>query len=251
RRDAAEPRLRRTAHRPHPRLAPRAARARPHAARIVVPERARRPRGHPDRPPRARLLRVSLGGDRPHLPLRDAGARHRHVLDGLAPRRRLARGDGGRRRGGLPPPGARIRRDVAVRLCPRAAHDLPRAEGDGRRVLAPHLGRADAREHPDRGCLPRAGGLLVAGDPRTRLAERAPRRGGGEVTRLDGRTALVGVTGGIACYKSCEIVRLLVGAGAQVRVVMTAAAREFVTPLTLQTLSGHPVATDTFDLTQE
>ena len=71
------------------------------------------------------------------------------------------------------------------------------------------------------------------------------------MTRLDGRTVLVGVTGGIACYKACEIVRLLVGAGAKVSVVMTAAAREFVTPLTLQTLSGQPVATDTFDLGQE
>jgi phosphopantothenoylcysteine decarboxylase / phosphopantothenate---cysteine ligase len=68
---------------------------------------------------------------------------------------------------------------------------------------------------------------------------------------LEGRTVVVGVTGGIACYKACEVVRLLVAAGAEVRVVMTAAAREFVTPLTLQTLSGHPVATDTFSLTQE
>ena len=71
------------------------------------------------------------------------------------------------------------------------------------------------------------------------------------MTRLDGRTVLVGVTGGIACYKACEVVRLLVGAGAKVSVVMTAGARAFVTPLTLQTLSGQPVATDTFDLGQE
>src|SRR5215468_5868137 len=69
--------------------------------------------------------------------------------------------------------------------------------------------------------------------------------------RLDGRTVLVGVTGGIACYKACEVVRLLVGRGARVRVVMTAGAQQFVTPLTLQTLSGQPVATDTFSLTQE
>ena len=68
---------------------------------------------------------------------------------------------------------------------------------------------------------------------------------------LQGRRVVVGLTGGIACYKACEIVRLLVGAGAEVRVVMTAGAREFVTPLTLQTLSGHPVATDTFSLTEE
>ncbi|MCW5891851.1 MAG: bifunctional phosphopantothenoylcysteine decarboxylase/phosphopantothenate--cysteine ligase CoaBC [bacterium] len=62
---------------------------------------------------------------------------------------------------------------------------------------------------------------------------------------------MVALTGGIACYKACEVVRLLVQAGAETRVIMTAGAREFVTPLTLQTLSGHPVATDTFDLGQE
>jgi len=71
------------------------------------------------------------------------------------------------------------------------------------------------------------------------------------MTRLDGRTVLVGLSGGIACYKACEVVRLLVGAGAKVPVVMTAGAREFVTPLTLQTLSGQPVGTDTFDRGQE
>lgn len=71
------------------------------------------------------------------------------------------------------------------------------------------------------------------------------------MTRLEGRTVMVGVTGGIACYKACEVVRLLAGAGAKVPVVMTAGAREFVTPLTFQTLSGQPVATDTFDLGQE
>ena len=69
--------------------------------------------------------------------------------------------------------------------------------------------------------------------------------------RLDGRTVVLGLSGGIACYKACEVVRLLVGAGARVRVVMTAGAQQFVTPLTLQTLSGEPVSTDTFDLTQE
>ena len=69
--------------------------------------------------------------------------------------------------------------------------------------------------------------------------------------RLDGKTVLLGMSGGIACYKACEIVRLLVARGARVPVVMTAGAQQFVTPLTLQTLSGHPVATDTFSLTQE
>jgi phosphopantothenoylcysteine decarboxylase / phosphopantothenate---cysteine ligase len=64
-------------------------------------------------------------------------------------------------------------------------------------------------------------------------------------------TAVLGVTGGIACYKAVELVRLLVKDGFAVRVIMTHGAREFVTPLTFQTLSGNPVATDTFDLTQE
>src|SRR3970040_1634013 len=64
-------------------------------------------------------------------------------------------------------------------------------------------------------------------------------------------TAVVSVTGGIACYKAVELVRLLVKDGFAVRVIMTHRAREFVTPLTFQTLSGNPVATDTFDLTQE
>ena len=57
---------------------------------------------------------------------------------------------------------------------------------------------------------------------------------------------LVGVTGGIAAYKACEVVRLLVKEGARVRVIMTAAARRFVTPLTFETLSGRPVGVDLF-----
>lgn len=69
--------------------------------------------------------------------------------------------------------------------------------------------------------------------------------------RLEGKTILVGMTGGIACYKGAELVRSLSRAGAQVRVMMSAGAQQFITPLTLQTLSGHPVGTDTFDLTQE
>ena len=52
------------------------------------------------------------------------------------------------------------------------------------------------------------------------------------------------VTGGIAAYKSCSLTRLLVQAGFSVRVAMTEAAQHFVTPMTFQVLSGHPVATD-------
>ena len=65
------------------------------------------------------------------------------------------------------------------------------------------------------------------------------------------RIIVLGVTGGIACYKAVELVRLLVKAEFKVRVIMTRGAMEFVTPLTFQTLSGHPVATEIFDLTQE
>lgn len=68
---------------------------------------------------------------------------------------------------------------------------------------------------------------------------------------LDGKTIVVGVSGGIACYKAAELVRALSRAGAEVRVILTAAAEEFITPLTMQTLSGHPVGRSTFDLTRE
>lgn len=68
---------------------------------------------------------------------------------------------------------------------------------------------------------------------------------------LHGKQIVLGVTGGIAAYKAAEIIRLLVKAQANVRVIMTKNAQEFITPLTLQTLSGNPVSTETFDLTQE
>lgn len=64
-------------------------------------------------------------------------------------------------------------------------------------------------------------------------------------------TVVIGVGGGIACYKIVELVRLLVKDAFVVQVIMTRGAMEFVTPLTFQTLSGRPVATETFNLTQE
>lgn len=64
-------------------------------------------------------------------------------------------------------------------------------------------------------------------------------------------TVVLGVTGGIACYKAVDLVRLLVQDGFAVQVIMSRGAMEFVTPLTFQTLSGRPVASETFDLTQE
>ncbi len=71
------------------------------------------------------------------------------------------------------------------------------------------------------------------------------------MTYLNGKTVLLGVTGGIAVYKAVELLRLLTKAGADVHVVMTKAATEFVTPLTFQTLSGNPVHTELFNLIQE
>ncbi|MEH6387938.1 MULTISPECIES: bifunctional phosphopantothenoylcysteine decarboxylase/phosphopantothenate--cysteine ligase CoaBC [Pseudomonas] len=65
--------------------------------------------------------------------------------------------------------------------------------------------------------------------------------------RLFNKQVVLGVSGGIAAYKSAELVRRLRDAGAEVRVVMTEAAREFITPLTLQALSGHPVHGDLLD----
>ena len=61
---------------------------------------------------------------------------------------------------------------------------------------------------------------------------------------LKNRRILLGICGGIAAYKSAELVRLLVKSGAEVRVIMTSAAQEFITALTLQALSGNPVHTE-------
>ncbi len=66
-----------------------------------------------------------------------------------------------------------------------------------------------------------------------------------------GKRVLLGVTGGIAAYKAVELLRLLVKAGADVHVVMTRHAREFVGALTFQTLSGNPVHTELFNLIEE
>lgn len=67
------------------------------------------------------------------------------------------------------------------------------------------------------------------------------------MTVLRGKRILLGISGGIAAYKCPEIVRRLRERGAEVRVVMTKGAQAFITPLTLQAVSGHPVADDLFD----
>ncbi|GGG98913.1 phosphopantothenoylcysteine decarboxylase [Parapedobacter pyrenivorans] len=64
---------------------------------------------------------------------------------------------------------------------------------------------------------------------------------------IRGKHVLLGVCGGIAAYKSAHLTRLLVKAGAKVQVVMTPDAKNFITPLTLSTLSGNPVRVDYFD----
>lgn len=66
---------------------------------------------------------------------------------------------------------------------------------------------------------------------------------------LNEKKIIVGITGGIAAYKTVQIVRLLVKYGAEVKVIMTPSAHQFVTPLTLATLSKNPVVTDFFDVT--
>ena len=67
------------------------------------------------------------------------------------------------------------------------------------------------------------------------------------MSRLNNRHIVLGITGGIAAYKAAELVRRLKERGALVHVVMTDAAREFITPLTLQALSGNPVHTSLLD----
>ncbi|MES2529671.1 MAG: bifunctional phosphopantothenoylcysteine decarboxylase/phosphopantothenate--cysteine ligase CoaBC [Pseudomonadota bacterium] len=64
---------------------------------------------------------------------------------------------------------------------------------------------------------------------------------------LAGKHIVLGLTGGIACYKSAELCRLLIKAGATVQVVMTEAAAQFITPVTMQALSGRPVYTSQWD----
>jgi phosphopantothenoylcysteine decarboxylase/phosphopantothenate--cysteine ligase len=64
---------------------------------------------------------------------------------------------------------------------------------------------------------------------------------------LEGKHLLLGMTGGVACYKIAELTRLMTKAGATVQVAMTEAATQFITPVTMQALSGHPVFTSQWD----
>lgn len=68
---------------------------------------------------------------------------------------------------------------------------------------------------------------------------------------MKGKEIIVGITGAIAAYKAAEFVRLLIKEGANIHVVMTKNAHQFITPLTFQTLSGNPVITELFTLIEE
>ena len=63
---------------------------------------------------------------------------------------------------------------------------------------------------------------------------------------LDGKHIILGITGGIAAYKSAVLARLLIKAGAEVQVIMTPSAKEFITPVTLSALTGNPVISEFF-----
>ena len=67
---------------------------------------------------------------------------------------------------------------------------------------------------------------------------------------LQGRRIVLGLSGGVACYKAAELTRLLVKAGAEVQVVMSEAALQFMTPVTMQALSGRPVFSSQWDARQ-
>ena len=67
------------------------------------------------------------------------------------------------------------------------------------------------------------------------------------MSTLNGKNIVIGITGGIAAYKSADLTRRLIEAGADVRVVMTTAATEFVTAMTFPALSAHPVFFDNND----
>ncbi len=68
-----------------------------------------------------------------------------------------------------------------------------------------------------------------------------------DTAELAGKHLVLGLSGGIACYKIAELTRLLVKAGATVQIVMTEAATQFITPVTMQALSGRPVYTSQWD----
>ena len=63
---------------------------------------------------------------------------------------------------------------------------------------------------------------------------------------MKGKKIVLGITGSIAAYKACSLIRLFIKAGAEVQVVITPAGKEFITPVTLSTLTSKPVVSDFF-----
>ena len=72
-----------------------------------------------------------------------------------------------------------------------------------------------------------------------------------ETNAFQGKRILLGVTGSIAAYKSADLIRRLKEYGAEVRVMMSDGGTQFITPLTLQTVSGNPVSLNFFDADEE
>ena len=88
---------------------------------------------------------------------------------------------------------------------------------------------------------------MVSLSPKPRPSHYVAVTAWGNRNLLTNKRILLGVTGGIAAYKSADLIRRLQDSGADVQVVMTPAAQEFITPLTLQALSGNPVHTSLLD----
>ncbi len=86
---------------------------------------------------------------------------------------------------------------------------------------------------------------LLGMTPQTDLVDAA------QTLELSGKHIVLGLSGGIACYKSAELCRALIKAGATVQVVMTEAAEQFITPVTMQALSGRAVFTSQWDARQD
>jgi phosphopantothenoylcysteine decarboxylase / phosphopantothenate---cysteine ligase len=94
-------------------------------------------------------------------------------------------------------------------------------------------------------------GALFGETPHFRSVGLRRREAAADNPSMQHKRILLGVTGGIAAYKAAELVRRLLERGAEVQVVMTPAAREFIGPITFQALSGRPVRTDLWDAAAE
>lgn len=103
-----------------------------------------------------------------------------------------------------------------------------------------------ARERKARGRKPAGTGTSAPSRGSAAGKLRRARNGGKGASELEGKRVLLGITGSIAAYKAVELLRELTKRGASVTVCMTKAAREFVTPLTFEVLSGNRVLTDLF-----